>query len=89
MTTNLFNNNPACTYVKVIDKTTGKVVAFALWEKPHPRETEEEKAKKEAEKNEKDEELPKGTNIPLMQDFDKETQRMRSKYVSSENDYGK
>ncbi|KAF6237437.1 hypothetical protein HO173_004327 [Letharia columbiana] len=88
--TNTFNNISYCIYTKLVDTKVGKIVAFALWEAPHPPETEEEKAKKEQEKKEngdKDDKLPKGTKAQLLHDFDAETQRMRAKYVDREKDY--
>ena len=88
--TNTFKNTSYCTYAKLVDTTVGRIVAFALWEAPHPPETEEEKAKKEQEKKEssdRDDELPQGTKIQLLHDFDAETQQMRAKYVDSEKDY--
>ena len=85
-----FRTESYCTYIKLVDTTVGKIVAFALWEAPHPPETEEEKAKKEQEKKEsgdKDDALPRGTNVRLYHDFIMETKRMRAKYVHSEKDY--
>lgn len=74
--TKTFKNDPYCTYTKVVDNTIGKIVAFALWEAPHLPVTEEENAQKEHEKTEKgdkDDELPEGTNVQLLHDFDAET----------------
>ena len=69
----------------------GKIVAFALWEMPHPPKTEEEETQKKQEKKEngdKDDALPEGTDVQLLHDFDAETQRVRAKYVDGEKDYG-
>ena len=75
--TKIFENIPYCAYTKVVDNTVGRIVAFALWEAPHSPEMEEEKAQKEQEKKEKcdkDDDLPDGTNVQLLHDFDAETQ---------------
>ena len=88
--TKIFRSESHCTFIKLVDTTVGKIVAFALWEAPHPPETEEEKAKKEQEKREsgdKHDALPRGTNVRLYHDFNTETKRMRAKYVHSEKDY--
>ena len=88
--TKTFMSESHCTFIKLVDTTIGKIVAFALWEAPHPPETEEEKAKKEQEKREsgdKYDALPRGTNVRLYNDFNNETKRMRAKYVHSEKDY--
>ena len=88
--TKTFRTESYCTFIKLVDTTVGKIVAFALWEAPHPPETEEEKTKKEQEKKErgdKDDALPRGTNARLYHDFSTETKRMRAKYVHSEKDY--
>lgn len=89
-TTNIFKNVSYCTYTKIVDTTADRIVAFALWEAPHPPETEEEKARTEQERKEKedkDDNLPEGTNVQLLHDYDAETQRMRAKYVDREKDY--
>ena len=89
--TRTFKHIPYCTYTRVVDSTVGRIVAFALWEMPHPPKTEEEKAQKEQEKKkkgDKDDALPEGTNVQLLHDFDAETQRVRAKYVDGEKDYG-
>lgn len=91
--TGIFKNLSYCTYIKLVDTTADRIVAFALWEAPHPPETEEEKAKKEQEKKEKKEkgeteyEVPEGTKVQLLHDFDAETERMRAKYVDRGKDY--
>ena len=75
--TKTFENVPYCAYTKVVDNTTGRIVAFALWEAPHSTELEEEMAQKEQEKKEKgdkDDDLPEGTNVQLLHDFEAETQ---------------
>ena len=74
-----FESNPHCAYTKVVDSTTGNIVAFALWEAPHPPETEEEETK---DKGDKDDHLPEGTNVRLLHDFDAET-RVRTLQPSS------
>ena len=89
---NRFNNDPNCYLVKCVETATGKIVAFALWQRPHKRETEEGENNNDAAAKGRegmDEALPEGTNVPLMNDFDEATQRMRSKYVDTEKDYGK
>lgn len=86
-----FNNDPSTHLVKCVDTRNNKIVSFALWQKPHSRETEEEKARniiKRKEKGDMDNELPEGTNKPLRDDFDSATQEMRRKYVATANDYG-
>lgn len=86
----IFTNLSYCTYIKLVDTTADRIVAFALWEAPHPPQTEEEKAKKEQEKKEKGDkeaELPEGTKVQLLHDFDAETERMRAKHVDREKDY--
>ena len=88
--TTIFKNISYCTYTKLVDTTVGRIVAFALWEAPHLPETEEEKANQEREKTEnggKDDELPEGTKVQLLHDFDVETQKMRAKHVDREKDY--
>ena len=88
--TNIFKNVSCCSYTKLVDTTADRIVAFALWEAPHRPETEEEKAKKEQEKKEKGDkgaELPEGTNVRLMHDYDAEVERMRAKYVDREKDH--
>ncbi len=90
--TNIFKNVSYCTYIKVVDTSVSRIVAFALWEMPHPHETEEEKSRREQRKKEdgdKDDALPEGTNLQLLHDFEAETQKMRAKYVDTEKDYGK
>jgi len=86
-----FNNDPATHLVKCVDTNNNKIVSFALWQKPHARVTEQERVMTIAESKEKvvtEDELPKGTNKPLMDDFDSATQEMRRKYVDTEKDYG-
>lgn len=88
--TNIFKNVSYCNYIKLVDTTVGMIVAFALWEVPHPPETEEEKTKREQEKKQKgdkDDKLPEGTKVQLLHDFEAETERVRSKYVDRERDY--
>ena len=88
---NLFYNNPTCSYIKCVDNGMGKIVAFALWESPHPPKAEEDKAEEEQNKKEegdRDALIPEGTSTTLMHDFEAETQRLRNKYVNSEEDYG-
>lgn len=87
--TNIFKTVSYCTYIKLVDTTVGMIVAFALWEVPHPPETED-KTKTEQEKKEngdKDDKLPEGTKVQLLHDFEAETQRVRAKYVDREKDY--
>ena len=86
-----FHNDPNCSYIRCVDTVAGKTVAFALWESPHLPKTEEQRAKEEHDKRERGsqyESLPEGTNIILLNEFEAETARMRSKYVNSEEDYG-
>lgn len=86
-----FNNDPSTHLVKCVDTTNNKIVSCALWQNPQTREAEEERASyiaKKKEKGDMDNELPKGTNKPLKDDFDSATQEMRRKYVNTENDYG-
>ena len=88
--TNTFRDKPRCTYTKVVDTTTGRIVAFALWEAPHKLETETERTQKEQgtkENDDKGDALPEGTNVQLLHDFEAETQKMRAKYVDKEKDY--
>ena len=90
--TNIFKNVSYCTYVKLVDTLADKIVAFALWEAPHPHEVEEEnsqneKAKKNESGNQDDAALPEGTKVQLLHDFDRETEKMRAKYVNKEKDY--
>ena len=87
----LFCNDPSTYLVNCVDTINNRIVSFALWQKPHVRETEEKKMMNLANKKEKDNldyELPKGTNKALMDDLDSATQEMRRKYVDIENDYG-
>ena len=86
-----FHNDPTSSFIKCVDTATDKIVAFAIWEKPYPSMTEEEKAKQQQdgkEKNSNDDELPEGTNAALLHDLDAQTARMRGKYVNREEDYG-
>lgn len=88
--TKTFRDIPHCTYTKVVDTTTGRIVAFALWEAPHKPETETERTQKQQrtkEDGDKGETLPEGTNVQLLHDFEAETQRMRAKYCDKEKDY--
>ena len=87
---NNFHNDPTSSFIKCVDTATDKIVAFAIWEKPYPSETEEKKAKKQdgQEKKSNDDELPEGTNAALLHDLDAQTARMRGKYVNREEDYG-
>lgn len=74
--TKTFEDIPYCAYTKVVDETTGRIVAFALWEAPHSPEMEEETAQKEQEnqeKGKKDDDLAEGTNVQLLHDFEAET----------------
>lgn len=92
--TNRFNSDPTCYLIKCVDTGSDKIVAFALWQTPHSMETKEETVIERQSKNAKEdacdaEELPEGTNVPLMHDFDEATQKMRAKYVNVESDYGK
>ena len=86
-----FHNDPISSYIKCVDTVTDKIVAFAIWEKPHPSKTEEQKAKQQQDGEEKksnNDELPEGTNAALLHDLDAQTARMRGKYVNREEDYG-
>ena len=86
-----FHNDPNSSYIKCVDTVTDKIVAFAIWEKPHPSKTEEQKAKQQQDRKEKTSDndgLPEGANAALLHDFDAQTARMRGKYVNSEEDYG-
>ena len=86
-----FHNDPTSSFIKCVDTATEKMVAFAIWEKPYPFKTDEEKAKQHQDGKEKrsnDEELPEGTNAALLHDLDAQTARMRGKYVNREEDYG-
>ncbi len=89
--TNIFKNIPYCTYTKLVDTSADRIVAFALWEVPHPHRAEEENSRKEKENienSERDDALPEGTKVQLLHDFERETQRMRTTYVDKEKDYG-
>lgn len=89
--THIFHDDPTCSYVKCVDDATGKIVAFACWESPHPPKVEEQSTNEQQDKKEGTDEdalLPEGTNTRLMHDFKAETQRMRNRYVNSEEDYG-
>ena len=86
-----FHNDPISSYIKCVDTVTGKVVAFAIWEKPHPSNTEEQKAKQQQDEEEKKSnnyELPEGTNAALLHDLDAQRAIMKGKYVNTEEDYG-
>ena len=86
-----FHNDPTSSYIKCVDTVTDKIVAFAIWEKPYPSKTEEQKAKQQQDGKENkinDAELPEGTNAALLHDLDTQTARMRGKYVNREEDYG-
>ena len=92
--TNIFKNVPYCTYTKVVDTTIDKIVAYALWESPHPSDMEEEEQPHHHQENEnkensdnKEAALPPGTNERLFHDFEAETQRMRTKYVNKQKDH--
>lgn len=82
-------------YYKLVDNETGTIVAYALWQVPTPAGSveeegrEEEERKQAEEKHKKDERLPEGTNVPLMEDFNAETDKMRKKYVDRSQDYSK
>ena len=85
-----FHNDPTSSYIKCVDTVTDKIVAFAIWEKPHPSRTEVQKAKQQqdgTEKKHNDEGLPEGTNAALLHDLDTQTARMRGKYVNRKEDY--
>ena len=86
----IFQNVPYCTYFKIVDTTTDRIVAYALWESPHPSGTEEkpQKEKEETANGDAGDVLPEGTNVELFHDFEAETERMRLKYVNSDKDYG-
>ncbi len=86
-----FHNDPTSSYIKCVDTVTDKVVAFAIWIKPHPSKTEEQKAEQQQDRKEKEinnNELPEGTNAALLHALNAETARVRGKYVNSEEDYG-
>ena len=86
-----FHNDPTSSYIKCVDTATDKIVALAIWEKPHPSKTEEQKAKQQQvgkQKGDDHGELPEGTNAALLHDLDAQTARMRGKYVNSKEDYG-
>ena len=84
--TKLFNDDPNCYLVNCIETATEKVVAFALWQKPHPKETE---TVKDTENKDVDEDYPEGTNVALKHDFDEATRLARLRYVDVEKDYSK
>ena len=86
-----FHNDPTSSYIKCVDTVTNKIVALAIWEKPHPSKSEEQKAEQQhdgKEKKNNDEDLPEGTNAALLHDLDAQTARMRGKYVNREEAYG-
>ena len=88
---NRFHNDPTTYLCKCVDNVTGRIVSYALWQRPYPRKTQEEHDSQEAVPKEGktgvDEMLPEGTNVPLMNDFDQETMKMRRKYVDTNQDY--
>ena len=94
-TTHRYNTSDDSRYYKLVDDATGKIVAFAVWQVPRRKGSEEDekvrKAKKERAENElkKNAGFPEGGNQRLLEDFDKQTEKMREKYVDTEKDYSK
>ena len=94
-TTHNYNTGDDSRYDKLIDDATGKIVAFAVWQIPRVKGSEEDEKVRKAEKERLEIELkknagfPEGGNQRLWEDFHKQTDKMREKYVDTEKDYGK
>ena len=90
-----YNTDAESRYYKLVDEATGQIVAFAIWQVPRAKGSEEEEKKRKMEKDhvedefKKNEGFPRGGNRKLLQDFDEATEEMRRKYVDVEQDFGK
>ena len=78
---------------KLVDDTTGEMIAFAIWQIPRKKRSEEDEKARKAEKERVEAEFkrtkkfPESANQRLLEDFWKATGAMREKYVDAENDY--
>ena len=81
-----FNNEPECHLVKSVDNATGKIVGFALWQRPHLKRIAELAGEDDRSKSIENP-FPAGMNVRLREEFEKATEQMRSRYVDVEKDY--
>ena len=94
-TTFRYNTSDDSQYYKLVDDATGKIIAFAIWQVPRVKGSEEDEKVRKLEKERIEKEFkatagfPEGGNQKLLEDFEKRTEEMREKYVDTERDYSK